>query len=351
MIEYRRKDFPMRSAIVLAAGKGTRMKSTLVKPMHKLLDKPMVEHIVNNLKRAGVERVVVVVGYDAEAITSYMQGQCEFATQLEVNGSGSAVRYASQLEGNGGVTLVVNGDCPLIQPETFEMMYREAENAELVVLSSVLEDGARYGRVIRDEKGDFVKITEFKDCNEEELKVTEINSGIYAFDNKLLFDYLPLLKNDNAQKEYYITDLIEIFKEHGHTVKAVPIADKDEASGINDRYELYFAQKWLQRKINYAWMRNGVTIIDPESTYISDDAVIGTDTIIYPETFIYGHSKIGKYNLISGGCYIENSVTGDHCTVTHADLIDSEMDDHKKIGPYLRIENNHISDSWHAVEG
>ena len=335
----------MRSAIVLAAGKGTRMKSSLVKPMHKVLDKPMVEHIVNNLKKVNAERIVVVVGYDAEAVTAYMNGQCEFATQLEVNGSGSAVRYASQLSGIGGTTLVVNGDCPLIQPETFEMMYQEAEKSDLVVLSAVLENGQRYGRIIRDENGDFLKITEFKDCSEEEVKVTEINSGIYAFDNQLLFDYLPLLKNDNAQKEYYITDLIEIFKNKGHKVVAKPIQDPKEASGINDRYELYEAQKWLQRKINYQWMRNGVTIIDPESTYISDDAEIGEDTIIYPNTFIYGKTKIGKNNLITGSNRIVNSIIQDNNRIDHLQLIDSEVGSNNEIGPYVVLEHVKIHDN------
>ena len=329
----------MRSAIVLAAGKGTRMKSTLVKPMHKVLDKPMVEHIVSNLKKAHAERIVVIVGYDAEAVTTYMNGKCEFATQLEVNGSGSAVKYATQLKDETGTTLVVNGDCPLIQPETFEMMYREAEEAELVVLSAVLDDARHYGRIIRNETGQFERITEFKDCNEAEKEVKEINSGIYAFNNELLFRYLPLLKNDNAQKEYYITDLVQIFKDHGHAVKAVPIADPQEASGINDRVELYEAQRWLQNKINTYWMREGVTILNPEDTYISTDARIGKDTIIYPNTFIYGETVIGENNLLHGSNEIVNCVIGNGNTIDNVQLENCTVGNDRKIGPYVRYEN------------
>ncbi len=332
----------MRSAIVLAAGKGTRMKSTLVKPMHKVLDLPMVEHIVNNLKKANTDRIVVIVGYDAEAVTSYMEGKCEFATQLEVNGSGSAVKYAKQLEHFGGTTLVVNGDCPLIQPETFEMMYQEAEEAELVVLSAVLEDARHYGRIIRNAEGGFEKITEFKDCNEEEKKVREINSGIYAFNNEMLFEYLPLLKNDNAQKEYYITDLVQIFKDHGKRVKAVPIEDPAEASGINDRVELHEAQKWLMNRINTAWMRAGVTIIDPESTYISPLAEIGKDTIIYPNTFIYGHSIIGENNLLKGANEITDTVIGDNNVICSSILENCMVKDNQKIAPFTYLRKKTV---------
>ena len=145
----------MRSAIILAAGKGTRMKSSLVKPMHKVLDKPMVEHIIDNLKKANVDRIVTVVGYDADAVTSYLKDRCEFATQTELNGSGSAVRSAKQLEGFGGYTLVVNGDGPLVQPETFEMMFEEVEGCGALVLSSILEDGAHYGRKTGSHRSDI----------------------------------------------------------------------------------------------------------------------------------------------------------------------------------------------------
>ncbi len=336
----------MSNAIILAAGKGTRMKSELVKPMHKVLDKPMVEYIVSNLKKAGVEKVVTIVGYNAEAITDYLKDQCEFAVQEVVNGTGSAVKYAKQLEGAEGYTLVVNGDCPLIQPETFEMMLKEVEGYGMAVLSAVLDDAKSYGRIIRNEDGEFVKITEFKDCLETEKQVKEINTGIYVFDNKLLFEYLPLLTNDNAQKEYYITDLVEIFKAHDQKVKAIIIADSDEAMGVNDRYELSLAAKWLQRKINKKHMLNGVTLLDPETTYIGEDVVIGEDTIIYPNTIIEGKSVIGKNNTIWGANIFVNVTIGDNNLIKNMEITDSIVDNDNELGPYSHLRNGcHIHDN------
>jgi len=222
------------------------------------------------------------------------------------------------------------------------MMYQEAEEAELVVLSAVLEDARHYGRIIRNAEGGFEKITEFKDCNEEEKKVREINSGIYAFNNEMLFEYLPLLKNDNAQKEYYITDLVQIFKDHGKRVKAVPIEDPAEASGINDRVELHEAQKWLMNRINTAWMRAGVTIIDPESTYISPLAEIGKDTIIYPNTFIYGHSIIGENNLLKGANEITNTVIGNNNVICSSILENCTVKDNQTIAPFTYLRKKTV---------
>ena len=330
----------MRSAIILAAGKGTRMKSNLVKPMHKVLDKPMVEHIVCNLKKANVDRIVTVVGYGAETVTTYLKDKCEFAVQAELNGSGGAVRSVTQLNNEDGYTLVVNGDGPLVQPETFEMMFKEVEGCGALVLSSILPEGLHYGRVIRDNEGNFLKITEAKDCNELEKKVNEINTGMYAFDNKLLFEYLPLLSDNNAQKELYITDMIQIMKEHGHKVKAIAIKDPDEGMGINDRYELYLATKWLQKKINKEWMLKGVTIIDPEATYISTDAIIGEDTIIYPNTRIEGATTIGKNNILEGDNKIVNASIGDNNLIQNVEITDSKIGSNCKIGPFVRLRNN-----------
>jgi len=332
----------MKSAIIMAAGKGTRMKSNLVKPMHKVLDKPMVSHIIGNLKKADVTRIVTVVGFGAQVVMDSLKGECEFAIQEELNGTGGAVGYAKQLKEEKGYTLVVNGDCPLIQPETFTMMLEEAEGYGMVVLSAVLQDAKSYGRIIRDESGNFVKITEFKDCNETEKEVKEINTGIYAFDNELLFEYLPLLKPNNAQKEYYITDLVEIFLNHGKKVKAVAIKDSDEAMGVNDRYELSLANKWLQRKVNKEHMMNGVTLIDPESTYIGTDVTIGMDTIIYPNTFIEGKTTIGCGNVLRGSNYIVNSTIGDNNIIDNSRITDSIVENSVTIGPWAHFRMNCI---------
>ncbi|MPM93979.1 Bifunctional protein GlmU [bioreactor metagenome] len=210
----------------------------------------------------------------------------------------------------------------------------------MVVLSAIMEDPKAYGRIIRDETGSFLRIAEAKDCSPSELAVNEINTGIYAFDNQKLFAYSKLLKNDNAQNEYYITDLVDIFRQHGQRVKAVVIKDSDEAMGINDRVELYQASKWLQRKINYQWMRNGVTIIEPEMTFIGPDVKIGMDTIIYPNTFIEGKTVIGSGNTIRTGCYILNSAIGDRNIIDNARITDSRIGNDTRLGPWLHLRMN-----------
>lgn len=332
----------MRSAIILAAGKGTRMKSSLVKPMHKVLDKPMVEHIVDNLKKINVDKIVTIIGYKAEDVQKHLQDKTEYGIQAEVNGTGKAVSYAQQLKDIGGYTLVINGDCPLIQPETFAMMFDEVKDCGMVVLSAILDDPKAYGRIIRDDYENFVKIVEAKDCDANQIKIKEINTGIYAFDNKLLFEYAELIKNDNAQREYYITDLVDIFASHKHRVKAVAIKDPDEAMGINDRVELYQASKWLQRKINYDWMRNGVSIIEPEMTFIGSDVVIGEDTIIYPNTFIEGKTVIGSGNIIRTGCYFFNATIGNDNDIDNARITDSSIGNKVRLGPWIHLRNNCI---------
>lgn len=332
----------MRSAIILAAGKGTRMKSSLVKPMHKVLDKPMVEHIVDNLKQINVDKIVTIIGYGSEAITAYLKDKSEYAIQEELNGTGKAVSYATQLEDLDGQTLVINGDCPLIQPETFQMMFEQLQDAKMVVLSAVLDDPKAYGRIVRDQSGNFVKIVEAKDCDDQQRMIKEINTGIYAFDNRSLFEYIKELRNDNAQREYYITDLVKIFSEHDHQVKAVVIKDPDEAMGINDRLELYQASKWLQRKINQYWMRNGVTLIEPEMTFIGPDVRIGEDNIIYPNTFIEGKTVIGSGNTIRTGCYLLNAEIGNDNDIDNARITDSKIGDKVKLGPWIHLRMNCI---------
>lgn len=332
----------MKSAIILAAGKGTRMKSKLVKPMHKVLDKPMVEHIVDNLHKINVDNIVTVIGYDAESVKQQLKEKCQFAIQEELTGTGKAVTYAKQLKDVDGYTLVINGDCPLIQPTTYEMLFSEVQKCGMVVLSAILDDPKAYGRVIRDKQGKFLRIVENKDCNENERLIHEINTGIYAFDNKLLFKYSELIKNDNAQKEYYITDLVDIFIKNNHQVKAIVISDSDEAMGINDRIELYQASKWLQRKINYEWMKNGVTIIEPEMTFIGPDVKIGEDTIIYPNTFIEGNTIIGSGNTIRTGCYILNSKIGNDNTIDNARITDSHIGNDVSLGPWIHLRMNCI---------
>ena len=238
----------MKNAVIMAAGKGTRMKSDLPKVLHEISGKPMVRIICDNLKEAGADRVVAIVGYRHDLVEENMKGQCEFAVQEPQLGTGHAVMQAKQLEGEDGITVVANGDCPCVRPSTYASLYTACEGADMVVLTAEPEDTASYGRVIRNEDGTVEKIVEFKDCTEEEKAVREINTGIYAFNNKALFEGLKLLKNDNAQQEYYITDLVEILKGLGKTVKAVKAPEWEEVQGVNDQEELKRAQAYLDSR-------------------------------------------------------------------------------------------------------
>lgn len=298
----------MKSAVILAGGKGTRMKSDKPKVLHKILDEPMARLIVHSLKKAGAERIITIAGYHYEEVEEALAGECEFAVQEPQLGTGHAVMQAHQLENETGWTLVVNGDGPCVRPETYAKMYEMLNHADMAVLTSIPDDNAAYGRIVRNEDGTVKKIVEFKDADEEERKIREINTGIYAFQTELLFEGLKHLKNDNAQHEYYITDLVEIFHEMGKTVGAVVCEDWREAEGVNDCIELSRAEKYMQKRINEEWMRNGVTMIDPESVYIGPDVVIGHDVIIHPGVSLYGSVKVEDGVEIMPGYYAKDTI-------------------------------------------
>ncbi len=315
----------MRNAIILAAGKGTRMKSETNKVMHPIIDRPMLAYIVEALKAIGTNRIVVVVGYQAESIKEAFP-DLEFALQEQQLGSGHAVMQAMQLEGEDGETLIINGDGPCIQPETLEKLYEANKDSSLTLLSAILDDGAHYGRIVRDENGTVTGIVEAKDATLEQREIREINAGMYCFKNKDLFEGLKKLTNDNVQHEYYLTDLAHILAGEGKKVNAMIIEDRDEVMGINDCIELNKAYEWMTDHINTRWMKEGVQIVDPKRTVIGKDVKIGHDVIIEPGVSILGASEIGDHAHI-----MHNSV-----------IIDSKIEKNKKIQPNCYINENII---------
>ncbi|MEG0960476.1 MAG: bifunctional UDP-N-acetylglucosamine diphosphorylase/glucosamine-1-phosphate N-acetyltransferase GlmU [Erysipelotrichaceae bacterium] len=330
----------MKSAIILAAGKGTRMKSAFNKVMHPVSNKPMIAHIVANLKKAGVSKIVVVVGHGADSVKELLQDEVTYALQEPQLGTGHAVQQASALQGLGGDTLVLNGDGPLIQPETIVATFKAMEGNAMVVLTSILEDGAHYGRIVRNENDDVVKIVEAKDCTEKQLEICEINTGLFCFKNELLFEGLKEIKNDNAQNEYYLTDLVEIFNHHHQKVKAMIVADPNEAMGVNDRVDLAKANAWLKQFVNHKHMLNGVSIIDPNNTYIDPEVEIGRDTIIYPNVHIEGNTKIGNNVEILSGSFLRNACIGDEVVIDSSKIVESKVGCKTTIGPMSHLRNN-----------
>lgn len=334
-----------RFAVILAAGKGTRMKSKLYKVLHPVLGKPMVEHVVDQLDKIGVSRQIVIVGHGAEAVQDTLGSRVEYAVQEEQLGTGHAVQMAeTELAGKSGATLVVCGDTPLLTAETLEALlaHHEAQEAKVTVLTAIADDATGYGRVIRGEDGNVTKVVEHKDASEAELEIREINTGTYVFDNELLFEALRQVGNDNAQGEYYLPDVISIAKEAGEVVAAHTAPTFDETIGVNDRVALSQAETIMRKRTNERLMREGVTFMDPASTYISPDAMIGSDTIIYPGTVILGKTVIGSECIIGPNADIRDSVIEDGATVRQSVLSDSRVGNNAQVGPFAHLRQQAV---------
>lgn len=294
-------------AIVLAAGKGTRMKSKKSKLVQKIYGKEVVRRAVENAEKAGVGEIVAVVGYMKEEVMAVLEDKVKYAVQDEMLGTGHAVLQAKEyLKGKKGKVLVLNGDVPLIRPETLnKLLEKSIENKEYATLLTAIYDNPKgYGRIVRDEGGNIAAIVEEKDTTDDQKEIKEINAGIYCFDIEELLAALENLSPDNAQGEYYLTDVIEIMNKKGLKTGAVVVEDNTEILGINDRIQLEMLTKVLQMRINTEYMRKGVTIEDINTTYIYDDVEIGMDTVIHPNTTIKSDVKIGEDCEIGPNAYI-----------------------------------------------
>jgi bifunctional UDP-N-acetylglucosamine pyrophosphorylase / glucosamine-1-phosphate N-acetyltransferase len=329
-----------KMAIVLAAGQGKRMKSKLYKVLHPVCGKPMVGHVLDTIREASFERAVVIVGHGAEAVQSYVGDGAEFVLQAEQLGTGHAVRQAAGILGQeDGTTIVVCGDTPLVTAGTIEAMLalHESTGAAATVLTAALPDPTGYGRVIRGENGAVSHIVEHKDCSQEELRVNEINTGTYCFDNKKLFEALAQVKNDNAQGEYYLTDVIGILQSGGDTVQAYCTSDPAEAIGVNDRVALAEAEGFMRSRIIRQHLLQGVTFIDPAAAYIEAGVKIGADTIVYPGTVLRGNTVIGADCIIGPQADITDTVIGDGVTIKHSVLQEAIVSDECSVGPYANL--------------
>ncbi|PLT32646.1 bifunctional UDP-N-acetylglucosamine diphosphorylase/glucosamine-1-phosphate N-acetyltransferase GlmU [Bacillus sp. V5-8f] len=329
-----------RYAIILAAGQGTRMKSKLYKVLHPVCGKPMVQHVVDQVGELNIEQIVTIIGHGAELVKEQLGDACQYALQEQQLGTAHAVMQAgSQLSGKDGTTLVICGDTPLIKAETMSALIKQHEElkAKATVLTATTDNPTGYGRVIRNKEGHVEKIIEHKDATEEEREIKEINTGTYCFDNKALFEVLKNVSNENAQGEYYLPDVIEILKKQGETVTAYMTGDFEETLGVNDRVALAQAERILKRRINEYHMRNGVSIIDPDNTYIETDVMIGQDTVIYPGTMIMGSSRIGEDCMIGPHSEIKDCEIGNNTVIRQSVAHDSQIGSNVNIGPFAHI--------------
>lgn len=327
------KDF---TCVILAAGQGTRMKSDMPKVLHKVCGLALVEHVIQACRSIG--EPVVIIGNGSEKVKALLGDGVSYALQAERKGTGHAVMECfTQVEINTEYTLVCAGDMPLITGASLERLCACMEGKGACVLSASMEDPFGYGRIIRNADGTFKKIVEQKDATAEEALVNEVNTSVYVFKTKLLADALKRITPANAQGEYYLTDCLEIIN-RTEPIGVMCLEDATEAFGINDRVQLAEAAAIMQRKINNMHMRNGVTLIDPCNTYIEAGVEIGSDTVIYPGSYIGKGSKIGKNCILMGGNRFDNAVVGDGCTVEASVLLNCKVGDGTTVGPnaYLR---------------
>ena len=338
-------------AIILAAGKGTRMKSELPKVLHKIYDRCAIDYVCDACENAGISKISIVVGHKKEQVIEHVEKRnknIKFCIQEQQLGTGHAVMQAKDNIADDDIVLVINGDQPLISARTIKSMisFCIQGNYGGVVLSGIVDNPGSLGRVIRDQNGNLNRIVERKDCNEDEERVKEVNIGVYCFNGKLLKDSFDKLDDNNAQNEYYITDIPVHIKNAGHKFGVCAISDMSEFQGINSREELSLATSTLLNKTRKSHMANGVTLIDPDNTYISLDVSIGKDTIIYPGTNIQGETIIGENCIIGPNSTIISSTIGDNTIIESSKLDRASVGSNCVVGPYTYVtKNTYIKDN------
>lgn len=341
---------PPLDILILAAGLGTRMRSDLAKVLHKLDGRPLINHVCRTAAALAPRKIYIVIGHQGEevkkAVLQEMRPEdVEFVWQREQLGTGDAVNAAREhLQGRDGTLLILSGDVPMIRHETLAGLVQlhrshRGRGAACTILSVRLRDPYGYGRIIRDDGGIFDRIVEQKDASESEREINEINAGFYCFDTRKLFDALTHVKNNNAQGEYYLTDVPALLKEAGEDIAIFQHNDSQDVEGVNNRMQLADLERQLSRRtVSRLMLEYGVTFIDPTNVYISEAASIGRDTVIYPNVTVEGASVIGDGCTIRSGTRITNSQIGhgveilDNCVI-----VDSEIAGGCTVGPMAHL--------------
>lgn len=326
-------------AIILSAGLGTRMRSDTPKVLHHICGKPMLRYVIETIQAVRPDKIITVVNKYHKEVQEHINGISKIAIQSRPLGTAHALKAGLKFAENKATILVVNGDTPLLRPETLKdfIAYHKRDKNNLSILSFYTDNPSQYGRIIRDSHGNVNAIRENVDATSEELKINEVNSGIYLIEPEAI-RLLNQIKKNPKKGEYFLTDLIAIASKKGFRINAYPIASEDELMGINTRSELSLASSIMRRRINERLMLMGVTIINPENTYIDADVSIGQDTILYPGVIIEGKSSIGKNCIIHSNVRIIDSIIGDHVVIKDSSVIEgSVIKNHSSIGPFAHL--------------
>jgi bifunctional UDP-N-acetylglucosamine pyrophosphorylase/glucosamine-1-phosphate N-acetyltransferase len=343
------------SAIVLAAGEGTRMRSSRPKPLHHLCGRPMVLHVLDALAEVSVERVVVVVGHRGEWVTKTLiehapqSLEIEFVEQPTPHGTGDAVAVgltglpdpdpdAEDADAEGDV-VVLPGDTPLLRPPTLAALVRHhrREDAGATLLTAVVEDPTGYGRVVRGRDGLVERIVEQDDAIDDELEIDEVNTSIYCFRRSLLAPSLRRLSPSNAQGEYYLTDVVGVLADAGYPVHSMVVHDPMEAAGVNDRAQLAVAEAELRDRINERFMRRGVTMWDPERTYVDAEVELAPDVSLLPGVVLRGRCRIAAGAEIGPDCTLIDTTVGEHAEIRHSVCVNAEIGPRARVGPFASV--------------
>ncbi|MEN8241172.1 MAG: bifunctional UDP-N-acetylglucosamine diphosphorylase/glucosamine-1-phosphate N-acetyltransferase GlmU [Chloroflexota bacterium] len=338
------------STLILAAGKGTRMKSKLLKVLHPLAGKPMVWHPINQVAQLSDQKPVVVIGYQADAVKQTLGDLAKYAVQEEQLGTGHAVMQAEPLlAGKSDLVLVLFGDMPLVTAKTLSALIDKQKNnpGPVSMLTVTADDPRGFGRILRNDLGEVEAIVEEVDCTPEQREITELNISMYCFQADWLWEHLPQIPI-SAKGEYYLTDIIAIARQQGLPVQAEVIPDPLEAMGINTRVHLAEAETILRQRINRQWMLDGVTIIDPSSTYIETSVTLGQDTVIFPNTTLQGETHIGTDCQIGPNTTVIDTAIGNQCRVFSSVLERAVLKNNVDIGPFGHLRSGaHLSDGVH----
>lgn len=328
-------------AIVLAAGKGTRMKTEIPKCAFPILKKPMIEYIYENIEKSIVDETVMVVGYRKDVIEDLLKDKVKYAIQEEQLGTGHAVKVTRELlEDKKGTSIIMLGDMPLIDTAIINQCigYHKDRDNDLTVVTTDFDDPTGYGRILRDENGLIQAIVEQVDATDDQKKIKEVNTGMYIVDNKLLFKAVDKIKVNKRKEEYYLTDIVSIMQKK-YRVGAFKLTDNTRVMGVNDLYSVSIAERILRDEINKMHMLNGVSFINPETITIAHNVKIESNVTIYPNTTITGESVIKSGSNVGPNTEIHNSVIHHNVKVKHSLVYDSEVMSDSTVGPFAHLRN------------